>query len=414
MKSWNMRLGRRRVVVTAAVVVAGAIGVAFATGAIRSNADDAWVACVKNQNGQVRIVDEASHCLASEHSIALAKPTTPPGPQQVTVDCNAGESIQQAIDQSDRSQPLTVTINGTCPESVHITRDWVTLQGSGSGAGIHAPTDGAAIWIDGARYIRLAQLTLTGGGNQSPLLNASNGSSVSTHAVDITGGQYGLGAWSNASVAVDGGMVSNSQVFGVNAGAGAHIALFGGAVVRGAGFHGVIASNSGSIEVHDATVESSAGTGVFAFQGGSVSVWNGAVVRNNDKGGVGANAASAGVSGGLVTGNNESGVFGFNGGQVTVQGGAVVEGNHGFGIYLATGSTLALGDSTTAVRENDGSGVLLKDTSVVTGGTGGAVIADNGGWGISCAPAPAVAMISGPANFAFSGNAAGDTNCPIG
>jgi hypothetical protein len=97
---------------------------------------------------------------------------------------------------------------------------------------------------------------------------------------------------------------------------------------------------------------------------------------------------------------------------LTVQSGAVIEGNHGDGIFVGSGSTPALQDSTSTVRQNDGNGVSVLDTSVVTGGD--ATIADNGGWGISCAPAPAVAMIAGPANFAFSGNAAGDTNCPIG
>src|SRR5258708_7854850 len=140
----HMKVPRRAlllVAIAAATVAAGA-GVAYATGVIASGQTATIVGCAKNQNGQLRIVSRPSQCLTSERAVSFAAPGPAPGPVSVAVDCAAGQTVQQAIDTADPTQPLRVTITGTCTESVALFRDNVTLQAAASGGGIAAPSEG--------------------------------------------------------------------------------------------------------------------------------------------------------------------------------------------------------------------------------------------------------------------------------
>ena len=98
----NRGLGRRGlwlVVVAAAIVALGA-GVAYATGAIASGSGEVIVGCAKNANGQLRVVNDVSQCLPSEHAVTFAAPQPPPGPQAVLVDCAAGQTVGEALAQT--------------------------------------------------------------------------------------------------------------------------------------------------------------------------------------------------------------------------------------------------------------------------------------------------------------------------
>ena len=78
----HVNVGRRALLVVAigvTTVCAGA-GVAYATGVIASGQGAAIVGCAKKQNGQLRIVTDASQCLTSENAVSFAAPGPPPGP----------------------------------------------------------------------------------------------------------------------------------------------------------------------------------------------------------------------------------------------------------------------------------------------------------------------------------------------
>ena len=52
----------------------------------------------------------------------------------VIVDCDAGQSIQTAVNKANPRAPLTLVVSGTCEENVLIRRDDVTIDGNNDGA----------------------------------------------------------------------------------------------------------------------------------------------------------------------------------------------------------------------------------------------------------------------------------------
>ena len=51
-------------------------------------------------------------------AVATANASTPP--TVVTVDCNQGQSLNHALAKLDKHTPTTVSVNGTCTESVQV------------------------------------------------------------------------------------------------------------------------------------------------------------------------------------------------------------------------------------------------------------------------------------------------------
>jgi hypothetical protein len=406
----HVNVGRRALllVAVAATTVAAGAGVAYATGVIASDQGTTIVGCAKKQNGQLRIVTNASQCLTSENTVSFAAPGPAPGPVAVAVDCGAGQTVQHAIDTADATQPLTVTISGTCTESVALFRDNVTLQAAASGGGIAAPPGGGdpALTV-GGRNVGLQGLTL-GGTDGAPSLVTASGATVHTQDLHVTGGgvnagessslglenvtidsyqNAGLGANTGAIVYLDGGSITGC---GVKAFTGGRVFLRNGVSVTGARFQGVDASDGGSIVIEGATISTSGNYGAFAEAGGNIVV-EGADTVVSGGGFAGVEAANGGTAtigvGAHVSGNgaghNGAGVAAISGGHLSIQEGAVVENNTGAGVRLAGGSTLSMGGEA-VVQHNGGDGISLSDTSVatflkssITGNTGEGIRCDS-------------------------------------
>lgn len=416
------------VLIGCGVGVAGG-GVAYATGAI-GGSPDAIIGCAKNVNGQLRIVGDASQCLASEHAVAFAAPQAPTGPQSVLVDCAAGQTVQQALADTMSASSVDIAVKGTCTEAVQVGRDNVSLYGVSPGDGLQAPSPGATVLqLGSVRKINLFQLTLSGGrtglsagpgaifnGNDLTVTGSSNFGVLVANASagflnnsTINGAGEGIAASGAGAIGFNGGTIKNSGTNAVHASNGGSVQLGGGVLVTDTGFHGVVAQTGGSVEVQQGTVQNSNGTGVFAFQGGSVHVNQNALVQNNRFGGVGANAGSAEVDG-HVTGNGGCGVCGYNGGHLTVQDGALIDANNGDGIQAGVGSTVAVQRAT--VTNNANAGIHLQGTASA-GFDPNNTITGNGTWGIFCDGPPAVAQIQDPQGVGtISGNAAGQIHCP--
>lgn len=86
----------------------------------------------------------------------------------VTVDCNKGESINQALTKSPLTRNLTVEIRGLCTENVVVTRDHVTLHGTdpandGIQADLNEEFTDVALWVREAQLVTVENLKLTGG-----------------------------------------------------------------------------------------------------------------------------------------------------------------------------------------------------------------------------------------------------------
>lgn len=103
-------------------------------------------------------------------------------PIEISVDCQAGETITDALKSASGSQaPLSITIHGVCQEHVSLNRSNVTIKGNNISDGIQEVRgklkvrDGKKgeiflnreaypLWVGGgAKNVFLENLTITGG-----------------------------------------------------------------------------------------------------------------------------------------------------------------------------------------------------------------------------------------------------------
>jgi hypothetical protein len=428
--------GRRKLAwlggAVAAAVVAGG-GSAYATGVIGGGSSGVIVGCAKNQNGDLRIVKDASQCRHGEHAVAFQAPLPSPAPQLVTVDCSAGQSVNKAIGDANPTEQLTITIKGTCTEAVFVGRDDVTLNANAPGDGIAAPAGAnVALSLNAAQRVNLNGLTLSGGqwallasngsqffGSKLHVSGASNtgiaidlGASAQLFDTAVDGNQNGIQVSDGGAISINGGTVSNSTDFGVSTDGG-HLRMGGGVVVSHSGWNGIFSAHGGSAEINDTTVQTSGASGVLAYDGGAIHLFgSGVVVQSN--GGPGVSASGGGAvqiqNGVQLTNNAQGGANAFNTGALEVSG-AVIKNNTGDGIDISLASSATVDTST--ITGNSGHGIGILDTSVAQFGfpSGNNQITGNGGWGVFCEGPPAVAMIRG-AIGTVNGNAVGQVNCP--
>ncbi|MGZ8779690.1 MAG: right-handed parallel beta-helix repeat-containing protein [Thermoanaerobaculia bacterium] len=153
---------------------------------------------------------------------ALGAKPSDPGSKTITVDCTKGQSVNEAL--ADRTPSLTITLSGVCTEDVLITRDDVTIEGTGAivGAAGGAPD---AVTIRGASRVTLRGLTIQSNegrgvrseGSQVTLesmhldgsfrdgLLAVSGSEIlfSSGTADDNGGE-GIGVWETSTIRLAG------------------------------------------------------------------------------------------------------------------------------------------------------------------------------------------------------------------
>jgi hypothetical protein len=86
----------------------------------------------------------------------------------VNVDCNKGDSVNQALAKDPGIRNLTIEISGMCHENVVVTRDHVTLHGTdpasdGIQADLNSEITDVALWVRGAQLVTAENLKFTGG-----------------------------------------------------------------------------------------------------------------------------------------------------------------------------------------------------------------------------------------------------------
>lgn len=169
-------------------------------------------------------------CLALTASPAVAA-----GGKTIQVDCAKGDKIATALEE--KASPLTVEIHGVCTEEVVVRRDNITLRGGSPGAAIIGPDTpifpfGGAITVAGASEVTVTDLilrdgrrgmTITNGGSailQRVTLqdNLSTGLSVfATSSAELTdcvaqrNGRFGIAAWDNSEVDLQGSVSANDN-----------------------------------------------------------------------------------------------------------------------------------------------------------------------------------------------------------
>ena len=324
-------------------------------------------------------------CATAMTLIAVGSlPTASAQTLTVTVDCNRGQTIANALRQGDSRKPLVVVVRGTCNEHVSISRDDVTLRGQpGTGATVSGPdarTDTIVILKD---TVNIEDLTVTGGFNgirlQGPSFagvknvlvrnTASNG--IIVRAGDI--------AIENSTVEYAGGS-------GLVLGRGASARIFNNSHFRYSHFNGIFAQNNSIVGMNGGTVSDNEGHGINVDYGSdgtinNVEIFNNATgilvstsratvgggnfIHHNREHGVLASAGAVlGVNGTKVQHNGQIGVFGYLGATV-VMGGNEITDNGESGVFCLNDCTLQISGDRINGNAHHGVGVQRRSTLIV-------------------------------------------------
>lgn len=341
---------------------------------------------------------------------------------QITVDCTAGQSLNRALSQLDKHTPITVSVNGTCSEYVHVTGfDGLTLKGL-PGATLLQPTSdpgnlfntvllieasrsimvsGFSVQADilnisaigighGSTDVRLRNLKVQGGGEGIIVFEHSQVSIANVSGLDA--GYTPLGVYDGSDVHVEHCLFANSTGAlwhaGMDVGA-AHVTLYGttirnmqvGIAVHGGGIVDVVAFNTyfpfgGATDV---VIENPARTnynGVAISTGASLNLGS-AKLRITHPGQTwGGSTGGVLVSGGgflsagpyLVVSNSQGqGVFVTNNSHADLDGSSITGSQHG-GLVVVNQSSAAVGSAhpPTAMSGNT-SDVFCDSRSLITG-----------------------------------------------
>ena len=196
-------------------------------------------------------------------SILFASPAAAladPSPQ--IVDCSLGDSIQNAVANGNRNQPLALLIRGTCVGNVEISRDDVTLQGDGA-------TITGSITVNGGQRVVIAALTISNPAGNG--ITITNGSSATIEGNEINdNGAYGLFV-RHASFAIvnNNRMLRNGIVVPPIDPDASGMAVAQGSMVRAAGNHMADNLNSG-VEVFDNSTYRSEGDTIAMRNAGPI------------------------------------------------------------------------------------------------------------------------------------------------
>jgi hypothetical protein len=407
--------------------------------------DGSITACVQNSNGSVRFTDPSSmrsdlnSCRNSESTVVLNQkgqkgdpgsqgpPGSSPGSAHVMVDCTAGGSVQQALDDNADATSVDIVVKGTCKESVNIGRDNVSLDAFSAGDGLAGQNPDQPVLAVEGRRVQINGLTITGGsglgvfGGQvqannvsisggSNALNVNSGGNASISTSTLTATNDVVNAEQGGSVQLNGVTVQGtSNGFAVAVGTGGTVSV-GQSTISGAR-DGVIASPGGSAQINNTTIKNNTENGLFAF-GGSIQASGGSITGTA---GPGVSAYAGGyvdLFSGIRIASNNIGVATF-GGRVLIQNGVVIENNTGDGLQVSSASSAAV-EGPATIQNNAGNGVHIQDNSVASFGPS-VQITGNGGWGIFCDGPPSNPLIIGaPDPTDVSPNTSGGINCKHG
>jgi hypothetical protein len=371
-------------------------------------------------------------------------PAVTSDPIALTVNCGAGGKVAQAISLKPlTTSRLTITISGTCTESVDNMPSGVTLQAAASGDGLAAPSSSTdpVLGVSGTG-VTLNGLTISGGLNA---LRGRPGAAFTGNNLVVQGASVSNVLMNHAHATLNSPTIQNSGNDGIDATWGSTVFLNGGAVQGNAG-NGVAALHNGSVQVFGgAVLQNNARDGAFAENGGAVAIFAGTVTKNASAGG-GSAGIAAGTGGHVyvtgsstsVTSNSGDGMYALTGGTALIENGAtvannsgkglaihggstakvregaVIQGNMGDGIYVDSG-TVTVGDSGTAagpaiIQNNKQNGIFLRTNSVAIFNNSGDQIINNTQWGILCTGSPSNPLIYGTVGT-VSGNGSGQIGC---
>ena len=326
------------------------------------------------------------------------------GGSTLTVDCNAGETIQSKVDEAQSGD--TIEITGTCNEAVVVSKDGITLDGGGSAVIDGAGIDRWAVDVTGRQKVTIEGLTVQNGHAIGIHITESSGVWMQDVTVrntrrhkDYAADGHGIFVGHASSVVLTGTIVADSNAGnGIILWQGASGLAVGNFTPRGSPFprasvqangngeNGIFVAGSSSFTAFsnfgdNTTVhaKTNTGSGISVQQSSSVIVSGADIEATNNQGSgleVGG-ASSAQFWGGAATSRTASGLFDSNGGA---------------GISVWGSSSFAVWDDGVAVNitstKNTWRGLHVVDGSLAAFNSPAAqppskvVISDNGAEGI--------------------------------
>ncbi|NKB49010.1 MAG: hypothetical protein GKS02_06550 [Alphaproteobacteria bacterium] len=181
-----------------------------------------------------------------------------PGP--VTVDCAAGELVQDALDIG----ATDITVTGTCNENVSISNDNVVLDGSGTASLIGDGLSTAmAITAD---HVVIKDWASVEGGAGIGITVGSGGSATISNMASITGSR-GLNVTESAFANIIGSSFSNGPGDGLFATLGGNVTIQGSSF-SGNSLRGILITNTGSVSLKsDNVIDGNTRQGVLIING---------------------------------------------------------------------------------------------------------------------------------------------------
>lgn len=330
-----------------------------------------------------------------------ALPAATAAPNTITVDCDRGQTIANALMQGDFRKQLVVNIRGTCNGSVRIERENVTLSGDGTATIIatDASTDAVTVVANGAN---LEGLTLSGG-------------------------RFGVSSYGVFRLVISDCVIEDTHMDGIRVFAGDTRVIR--TTVQRAGANGVYVTRGGSVVASNSQFLNNSESGIYAYGNSTItannSIFTGNVtgvllgtgsqgsfnnnnISSNDVIGITVASSQARIGGdNTIENNGGTGIWVYHGGLATIFGNTI-QGNAWDGVAGDIGTTLVMNQN--AIRNNGGFGIACgnnctmeldqhtgADYSLTGNGAGGIVIGrasqltligevtvDGDGWGLQC------------------------------
>ncbi len=139
-------------------------------------------------------------------SAALAQQ---PASVPITVDCNKGQSLNQALARLDRHRSYTVSVNGSCTEYVQVVGFQNLVLKGLSGATLLQPTTSAGsifnslLYIESSHSVQVEGFTIQADSGTVPAVGVGHGSNdIRLRYLNVQGGNGGIIVFENSQVSI--------------------------------------------------------------------------------------------------------------------------------------------------------------------------------------------------------------------
>ena len=224
-----------------------------------------------------------------------------------TVDCNAGEKIQDKIAVAQPGD--TIQVSGACGENVAIPAEVtrITIDGQGKTV-IQAPAKGDGFFIRG-REITITGFTIAGGRDGIHLSGVAAGASANiTENIIRKTGRHGIHLDHTSVGRIAGNTIEDVHACGIDVAEGSVARVgyllrpmgHGPNTIRNCGEHGVSVNRQSSARIVGNTIENNKGSGILVTRNSQADIFGNSISGN------GSNGISASHNAGINMTNEDS------------------------------------------------------------------------------------------------------------